>query len=87
MDARRRNGKETHGVRVGQPIALTSYPATDAMGLLDLARICRHPTPTVHAAADGRGRDHHYALPLRPGRLQSALHSQLGLAIFLGGSF
>ena len=62
---------------------LTTSP--DPMGILNLARIRRHPPSTLHAAAHRRSRDNHDPLPLRLGFVPRSLHSQLAVPLFRGG--
>ena len=48
-----------------------------------MARIRRHSAPTLHAAANRRGRDNHDALPVRPRRVQGPVHPQLAVPLLL----
>lgn len=62
----------------------TDASATDALGLLDLARSRSDSATALHAPANWRGRDNHHPLPLCSWRLPSAVHSELDLAVFHG---
>jgi hypothetical protein len=86
-DQRSEHRHLSHTVSVGRrggaggPLSLPVQRVGDPMGLQHLARVRRDPATTLHAAADGRGRDDHHALSVRAGAVPRALHPQLDLAI------
>lgn len=55
---------------------------SDRMGLLDMARVRRHSSATLHASTDWWGGHDHHALSFRTGYLPCTIHSQLDLQIF-----
>ena len=57
----------------------------DALGLLHLARIRRHPPATLHAPTYRRSRNNNDALPLRAWNLQGVIHSELAVSVLCRG--
>lgn len=62
-------------------------PTIDPLGLLHLARIRRHPPPTLHAPTHRRSRNHNNALSLRAGYLPRFVHSELAIQVFCRGVY
>ena len=60
-------------------------PNTDPLGIQHLARIRRHPAPTIHATTHRRSRNHNDALPLRAGFVPSPLYPELAVPLFRRG--
>ena len=55
----------------------------DTLGILHLARVGGYSAAALHAAKNGRGRNHYHALSLCAGSLPCAVYSQLDLPIRL----
>ena len=58
----------------------------DNVGILDLARIRRHPAATIPATENRRGGDDYHALPVCVGELSRAVYPELDLSVFWGGT-
>ena len=56
------------------------------MGLLNMVRIGCYIASTIHATTYGRSRDYNDTLSFRAGHIQSAVHTQLDLPVFLCGT-
>ena len=74
----------SHTSQIHQKLTL-GFWSIDSVGIFDLVGVGSDPTSAVHAATDGRGRNHHHALSLRAGPLSCAIHSELAVSILFRG--
>ena len=65
---------------VGAP-EMIAHRGTDTVGVFNLARVCRHSPPALHAPADRRSGDHNNPLPLCPWHIPSSVHPELAVPL------
>ena len=64
-------------------LQLRLHPRRDHLGLLNLARIRRHPPPIIHAPTNRRSRDNHHTLPSCARSISGVIYSQLDVPVRL----